>query len=361
MTGLTSDHGEPPPEPQPAPRHRTSSCSVRRAPSAAAAKSCLLRPGTAGTATLPGTAGRLPAGWHCDADAVAAAPGWTVGGGRARSSAWPRPRAGCGARCRRTATRSWRWPWRRTRSRRRWPAPRWPRSWWSPTTRRRPRRWRALGARMVPDPPGAGLNAAFAHGAAAGRRRRRGRGAHRRPAGAAPGRAGRGAAAAARRPRRHGVRRFVADAAGTGTVLLTAPPGVPLDPRFGAGLGGGARRLGRRAARPGLAGPAPRRRHRRRPGRGRGASGSGAHTRRAAALRCRATPVYGAVMQGTVATLRPGTRSPARCCSTTAPSWPSRRAAFDASGLRLLRLGQRVRIDRDDAGTVVRITIPTLA
>ena len=29
------------------------------------------------------------------------------------------------------------------------------------------------------------------------------------------------------------VRRFVADAPGTGTVLLTAPPGVPLDPRFG--------------------------------------------------------------------------------------------------------------------------------
>ncbi|MEV6813934.1 2-phospho-L-lactate guanylyltransferase, partial [Micromonospora sp. NPDC051296] len=30
-----------------------------------------------------------------------------------------------------------------------------------------------------------------------------------------------------------GVRRFVADAPGTGTVLLAAPPGVPLDPRFG--------------------------------------------------------------------------------------------------------------------------------
>ncbi|TDC57227.1 2-phospho-L-lactate guanylyltransferase, partial [Micromonospora sp. KC207] len=32
-----------------------------------------------------------------------------------------------------------------------------------------------------------------------------------------------------------GVRRFVADAPGTGTVLLAAPPGVPLDPRFGVG------------------------------------------------------------------------------------------------------------------------------
>ncbi len=31
------------------------------------------------------------------------------------------------------------------------------------------------------------------------------------------------------------VRHFVADASGTGTVLLAAPPGVPLRPRFGSG------------------------------------------------------------------------------------------------------------------------------
>ncbi|MER7420801.1 2-phospho-L-lactate guanylyltransferase, partial [Micromonospora peucetia] len=31
------------------------------------------------------------------------------------------------------------------------------------------------------------------------------------------------------------VRRYVADAPGRGTVLLAAPPGVPLDPRFGVG------------------------------------------------------------------------------------------------------------------------------
>ena len=35
-------------------------------------------------------------------------------------------------------------------------------------------------------------------------------------------------------------------------------------------------------------------------------------------------------------------------------------AAFTASGLRLLRLGQRVRLDRDDAGTVTRVAILTL-
>ncbi|PWR10558.1 2-phospho-L-lactate guanylyltransferase, partial [Micromonospora acroterricola] len=34
---------------------------------------------------------------------------------------------------------------------------------------------------------------------------------------------------------RAGVRRCVPDAPGGGTVLLAAPPGVPLDPRFGVG------------------------------------------------------------------------------------------------------------------------------
>jgi cold shock CspA family protein len=34
--------------------------------------------------------------------------------------------------------------------------------------------------------------------------------------------------------------------------------------------------------------------------------------------------------------------------------------AFEASGLRLLRIGQRVRVERGDAGRIVRITIPTL-
>ncbi|MDQ6874680.1 MAG: hypothetical protein M3042_06400 [Actinomycetota bacterium] len=34
--------------------------------------------------------------------------------------------------------------------------------------------------------------------------------------------------------------------------------------------------------------------------------------------------------------------------------------AFDAGGLRLLRLGQRVRLDTDGAGTVTRVTLATL-
>jgi 2-phospho-L-lactate guanylyltransferase len=35
-------------------------------------------------------------------------------------------------------------------------------------------------------------------------------------------------------------------------------------------------------------------------------------------------------------------------------------AAFEASGLRLLRLGQRVRVERDEAGTITLVTLPTL-
>ena len=36
------------------------------------------------------------------------------------------------------------------------------------------------------------------------------------------------------------------------------------------------------------------------------------------------------------------------------------RAAFDASGLRYFRLGQRVKLDRDAAGQITRVTLPTL-
>jgi 2-phospho-L-lactate/phosphoenolpyruvate guanylyltransferase len=35
--------------------------------------------------------------------------------------------------------------------------------------------------------------------------------------------------------------------------------------------------------------------------------------------------------------------------------------AFAASGLRLLRLGQRVQVERDDHDIVTRITIPTMS
>ncbi|WP_204294837.1 2-phospho-L-lactate guanylyltransferase [Actinoplanes campanulatus] len=85
---------------------------------------------------------------------------------------------------------------------------------------------RELGARVVPD-PGGGLNAAMRYGAD----QAAGLGAYRAVlAGDLP----------ALRPEhldealgRVSARSFVPDAAGIGTVLLAAPPGRPLDPRFG--------------------------------------------------------------------------------------------------------------------------------
>ncbi|GAB1694002.1 NTP transferase domain-containing protein [Krasilnikovia sp. M28-CT-15] len=126
-----------------------------------------------------------------------------------------------------------------------------------------------LGARAVPDRPAAGLNAALRHGAdtvaglshpravlagdlpalrpeelasalsaAAGTRpppvgQAVPRGCGDGPAPPHPPGSGR----AVPHARGH-ERAFVADAAGTGTVLLAAPPGVPLGPRFGPGSAG---------------------------------------------------------------------------------------------------------------------------
>ena len=86
----------------------------------------------------------------------------------------------------------------------------------------------ALGSRVVPDRPGAGLNAALRFGAdvIAGVTRPRAALAADLPA-LRPDELAAALALAVRRS-------FVADADGTGTVLLAAPPGVALDPRFGA-------------------------------------------------------------------------------------------------------------------------------
>ncbi|WP_127497379.1 2-phospho-L-lactate guanylyltransferase [Actinoplanes solisilvae] len=88
----------------------------------------------------------------------------------------------------------------------------------------------ALGARVVPDLPDAGLNDAMRHGAdvVAGPARYRAVLAGDLPA-LRPEQLD--AALAAARPGRA----FVADAAGSGTVLLAVAPGEPLDPRFGLG------------------------------------------------------------------------------------------------------------------------------
>ncbi|MEU3371664.1 2-phospho-L-lactate guanylyltransferase [Streptomyces sp. NPDC006660] len=88
----------------------------------------------------------------------------------------------------------------------------------------------ALGARVVPDSPAAGLNAALAHGACRVR-------SCRALAVAAlnadlpalrPAELGRVLAAAAAFPRA-----FLADAAGIGTTFLSALPGTDLNPVFG--------------------------------------------------------------------------------------------------------------------------------
>ncbi|MFE3683891.1 2-phospho-L-lactate guanylyltransferase [Streptomyces sp. NPDC059095] len=89
----------------------------------------------------------------------------------------------------------------------------------------------ALGARVVPDSPGAGLNAALAHGAHRVRARRAAL-----PVAALnadlpalrPTELGRVLAAAGAFPRA-----FLADAAGIGTTFLSALPGKDLDPFFG--------------------------------------------------------------------------------------------------------------------------------
>lgn len=86
----------------------------------------------------------------------------------------------------------------------------------------------ALGARVTSD-PGGDLNAALRHGAdrVAGRSRCRVALAGDLPA-LRPAELEAALAAV-------GGRGFVADAAGSGTVLLAAAPGRPLDPRFGLG------------------------------------------------------------------------------------------------------------------------------
>lgn len=220
---------------------------------------------------------------------------------------------------------------------------------------------RALGARIVPEPPEGGLNPAFTLGASlvhgAGVAALTADLPALRPAELTAALS----AAAAGPP---GVRRFAADAPGTGTVLLIAPPGVPLDPRFGG------RSAAAHAASGALAladaGPTLRRdvdtwadllaaaalglgRHT--------AALVGGQPVRASAAPDRCT-VLG--MQGTVATYDPQTRSGTLLLDDGAEvAFPA--TAFDASGFRLLRLGQRVRIEHGEAGEVSRITLPGLA
>ncbi|MFJ3905819.1 2-phospho-L-lactate guanylyltransferase [Streptomyces sp. NPDC090025] len=89
----------------------------------------------------------------------------------------------------------------------------------------------ALGARIVPDLPGAGLNAALAHGARAVRAERPGARVAALNAdlpALRPAELGLVLAVAGQFPRA-----FLADAAEIGTTFLSAAPGVELEPAFG--------------------------------------------------------------------------------------------------------------------------------
>ncbi|MGH3716297.1 MAG: cold-shock protein [Micromonosporaceae bacterium] len=64
-------------------------------------------------------------------------------------------------------------------------------------------------------------------------------------------------------------------------------------------------------------------------------------------------------MQATVATFDPDTRSgTALLDDGSEVSFDT--AAFDASPLRQLRLGQRITLQHDPDGKLIRITLPTL-
>ncbi|WP_112237082.1 2-phospho-L-lactate guanylyltransferase [Kribbella monticola] len=90
----------------------------------------------------------------------------------------------------------------------------------------------AVGAHVVPDLPGVGLNEALEHGAAVAATQYQGSGV-----------AALSADLPALRPTELSAalvastadRNFVIDLPGTGTTMLAAGPGIPLDPRFGVG------------------------------------------------------------------------------------------------------------------------------
>jgi 2-phospho-L-lactate guanylyltransferase len=197
-----------------------------------------------------------------------------------------------------------------------------------------------LGARAVADAPDAGLNPAIAHGAAL--------------AGAVPVAALLGDLPALRPEELDaalaagsGRRGFVPDAGGTGTTLLTAPSGTALRPLFGPGSAAAHAASG---AEP-LVGPWPSLRLDVDTPDDLAAAatlGLGRHT----------ATLYRAGMQGTVASFDPRERS-GTVLLDDGTEVPFPAAAFDASGLRLLRLGQRLRLEQRD-GTVTALALITM-
>ena len=326
---LDQHHGEPPPEPQPAPCHRASSSrpDPRRAPAGAtpAAEIMPARPRYGQRRVPPVRRGRIVDGEP--------EPSWTVVVPVKRLGGGEEPAAGRAAR--RTARGAGAGAGAPTRVGAALACPAVGRvlvvtddARVAAAARPRP------GARVVPDGPDAGLNAGVRGTARRGRRPR-------------PG--GRRSPPTCRRcarpswPRRcaprsgpAGVRRFVADAAGHRHGAAGRAAGRAAGPALRARLGRGARGQRGAAADRRLAQPAPGRGHRRRPGRRRPA-----RARARAPPRCSARPpgtrreltppVYGAGMQGTVATFDAATRS------GTAAARRRHRLAFPAPRVRRLR------------------------
>lgn len=226
-----------------------------------------------------------------------------------------------------------------------------------------------LGVQMLPD-PGTGLNPAVAQGAEQFEDRPVAVLTGDLPA-VRPEEITAALAAAAASP---DTMSFVPDASGTGTTLLAAPAGVQLRPQFGAESADrhaatGAQRLAgdwpglRRdvdtaadlaaAAQLGLG------RHTRRlwpPPTGRRRCSSGG-TAGSGDLSPAGATVPG--VQATVAEFDPDTRAGTLLLDDgRRQSFDA--AAFDASGLQLLRSGQRVQVEYGSDGTVQRVTLPTL-
>ncbi|QIQ06788.1 2-phospho-L-lactate guanylyltransferase [Streptomyces liangshanensis] len=209
----------------------------------------------------------------------------------------------------------------------------------------------ALGARVVPDAPAAGLNAALAHGAAVVRAAD-----PRAPVAALnadlpalrPAELARVLGAARAFPRA-----FLADAAGIGTTLLAAAPGAELNPAFGGPSR--ARHLSSGAVEIPLTGVDSVRRD----------VDTGADLLAAAELglgprtAARYADRYAAGMQATAYTYESETRSGSVLLDDGTPV-EFDAPAFDAGGLRLLRPGQRVRIETEGEGPARRITLVTL-
>lgn len=203
-----------------------------------------------------------------------------------------------------------------------------------------------LGARIVADLPASGLNAALAHGARAARAARPGAAV-----------AAMNADLPALRPSEllrvldnasAFPRAFLADAAGIGTTVLSAAPYVELAPSFGGPSR--ARHSASGAVEIALSGVDSVRRD----------VDTAADLRAALVLGVgRHTARYSAGMQATAYTYDSQTRSGSVLLDDGTPV-PFDSPAFDAGGLRLLRPGQRVRIETDGEGAGLRITLVTL-